>query len=99
MANTILEFLSTCLSQRPPMLAPFDLPQGILLLITDELAAPADFLLHRSLISHIKEINGPTKTIVLSVSEDLARWKAVASKLVRIHPFSSDVFCMTLLSE
>ncbi|KIJ97988.1 hypothetical protein K443DRAFT_681125 [Laccaria amethystina LaAM-08-1] len=62
------------------MLAPFNLPEGIVLLITDELAAPADFLLHRSLISHIKETNGPTKTIVLSVSEDLARWKAVASK-------------------
>ncbi|EDR04794.1 uncharacterized protein LACBIDRAFT_330283 [Laccaria bicolor S238N-H82] len=62
-------------SQRPPMLSPFNLPEGILLLITDELAAPADFLLHRSLISHVKETNGPTKTIVLSVSEDLAWWR------------------------
>ena len=90
MANTILKFQ---LSQRPPMLAPFNLPEGILLLITDELAAPADFLLHRSLISHIKETNGPTKTIVLSVSEDLARWKAVASKLVRIQPVSLSLLC------
>ncbi|KAF8060707.1 hypothetical protein FPV67DRAFT_303245 [Lyophyllum atratum] len=61
------------------MLSPFDLPEGILLLITDELASPADFLLHRVLISHIKETKH-SKSVILSVSEGIERWKAIAAK-------------------
>jgi hypothetical protein len=53
-----------------------------LLLITDELPSPADFLLHRILASQLRE-NAPGKAIILSVSEDLARWKAIAAKSVR----------------
>ncbi|KAJ7929588.1 hypothetical protein B0H13DRAFT_1859585 [Mycena leptocephala] len=64
------------------MFSPFDLPSGVLLLVTDQLSSPADFLLHRSLIDHLKRAksDNPNKTIVLSVSEDLARWKSIAAK-------------------
>jgi hypothetical protein len=66
------------------MFSPFDLPCGVLLLVTDQLSSPADFLLHRSLIDHLKgaKSDNPKKTIVLSVSEDLARWKSIATKSV-----------------
>ncbi|KAJ7935289.1 hypothetical protein B0H13DRAFT_2227178 [Mycena leptocephala] len=64
------------------MFSPFELPSGILLLVTDQLSSPADFVLHRSLIDHLKgaKSDSPKKAIVLSVSEDLARWKAIAAK-------------------
>jgi len=71
---------------------PFNLPDDIILLVTDELSAPADFVLHRTLAAHLKrpaQRNGSsdhagtrTRAIILSVSEDLGRWKAVASKSV-----------------
>ncbi|KAF9006161.1 hypothetical protein BDQ17DRAFT_1399090 [Cyathus striatus] len=61
------------------MLPPFNLPEGIILLITDELASPSDFILHRALASHIKESKG-SKNIVLSVSKDILRWKTIAAK-------------------
>ena len=64
------------------MLPPFNLPEGIFLLITDELASPADFLLYRTFIAHAKTSNAP-RSIVLSVSEDLARFKAITAKSVR----------------
>ncbi|KAK2464033.1 hypothetical protein APHAL10511_003977 [Amanita phalloides] len=59
----------------------FDLPPCTFLLITDnDLSSPADFLLHRALHQHLKSINDTNnKAIILSVSEDLARWKAIAS--------------------
>lgn len=50
-----------------------------LLLITDQLPAPADFLLHRFLHLHLKQ-SKTAKCIVLAVSESLERWKSVASK-------------------
>ncbi|KAF5313130.1 hypothetical protein D9619_003759 [Psilocybe cf. subviscida] len=58
---------------------PFDLPEGIMLLISDELGAPGDFLLHRALASHLKD-RKKTTAIVLSVAESLSRWKALAFK-------------------
>ncbi|KAF8999646.1 hypothetical protein BDQ17DRAFT_1308433 [Cyathus striatus] len=61
------------------MLPPFNLPEGIVLLITDELASPADFVLHRILASHIKEAKGSTN-IIISVSGDIQRWKTIAAK-------------------
>jgi hypothetical protein len=66
------------------MFSPFDLPSGVLLLVTDQLSSPADFLLHRSLLDHLKaaKSDNPKKTIVLSVSEDLTRWKSIAAKSV-----------------
>ncbi|KAJ7496709.1 hypothetical protein FB451DRAFT_1549768 [Mycena latifolia] len=41
------------------MFSPFDLPHGILLLVTDQLAAPADFILHRALAEHLKSQSAP----------------------------------------
>ncbi|TFK37565.1 hypothetical protein BDQ12DRAFT_607492 [Crucibulum laeve] len=61
------------------MLSPFNLPEGIVLLITDELNSPADFLLHRSFAEHVKSAKG-AKNIVLSVSDSIARWKSIALK-------------------
>ncbi|KAJ6590064.1 hypothetical protein DFH09DRAFT_1140789 [Mycena vulgaris] len=78
------------------MFAPFDLPRGVLLLVTDQLASPADFVLHRAVVGHLKlnsaraargdieseneKAASTRKVIVLSVSEDPARWKAIAAK-------------------
>ncbi|KJA22034.1 hypothetical protein HYPSUDRAFT_186727 [Hypholoma sublateritium FD-334 SS-4] len=56
-----------------------DLPDGIILLITDTLAAPGDFILHRTLATHLKRHKSP-RSLVLSVSEGIARWIALASK-------------------
>lgn len=61
------------------ILPPFNLPDGILLLITDELASPADFLLYHAFISHAKG-DETARTIFISVSEDFARAKAVCAK-------------------
>ncbi|KAJ7032712.1 hypothetical protein C8F04DRAFT_1356990 [Mycena alexandri] len=64
------------------MFSPFELPSGLVLFVTDTLASPADWVLHRGLIDHLKDVKSeiPKKAIVLSVSEDLARWKAIAAK-------------------
>ena len=78
---------------------PFNLPQGIILLITDQLSAPADFLLHKFLYQHLKKDNntdvGLTKAVILSVSEGLARWKAVASRSVGVFVY----LCSTNLTH
>ena len=69
------------------MFSPFGLPEGITLLITDALSAPANFLLHRTLAAYMKKDRKPedvVKCIVLSVSEDITRWKAIAVKSVII---------------
>ncbi|KAI0798692.1 hypothetical protein BC629DRAFT_1285418 [Irpex lacteus] len=62
----------------------FSLPQiparGDVLLITDELSSPADFILHANLAAHLKDASETTRCIVLSVSESLSRWKALAAK-------------------
>ncbi|KDQ55622.1 hypothetical protein JAAARDRAFT_691454 [Jaapia argillacea MUCL 33604] len=53
--------------------------QGQFLLLTDEPSSAADFLLHKSLNSHLKG-SSKSRCIVLSVSESLARWKAVSAR-------------------
>ncbi|KIM40346.1 hypothetical protein M413DRAFT_446533 [Hebeloma cylindrosporum] len=63
----------------PGLFPPFDLPDGIVLLITDQLAAPADFILHRTLAIHLRERRKPS-SLILSVSEGFGRWKALAAK-------------------
>jgi hypothetical protein len=75
---------------------PFDLPEGIMLVISDELGAPGDFLLHRALASHLKD-RKKTKAIVLSVAEGLSRWKALAFKSVRYRNLRSSA--REILSE
>jgi len=59
--------------------SPFSLPEGITLLVTDALSAPANFLLHRTLAAYMKDRND-AKCVILSVSEDMTRWKALAAK-------------------
>ncbi|KAF9444788.1 hypothetical protein P691DRAFT_778008 [Macrolepiota fuliginosa MF-IS2] len=68
-------------------LPPFNFPENIILLITDTLPSPASFLLHRALTAHLK--SSPTQTsnagvhkkaTIVSVSEDLTKWKAIASR-------------------
>ncbi|KAF8148624.1 hypothetical protein B0H34DRAFT_736284 [Crassisporium funariophilum] len=59
--------------------SPFDLPDGIILLITDELLAPATFMLHRTLAAHMKRSLN-SKCVILSVTEDITRWKALSAK-------------------
>lgn len=61
------------------MFPPFDLPDGIFLLITDELSAPADFALTSSLISHYKRFKD-SKVIYLSVSESWNRLRILCAK-------------------
>jgi ABC-type glutathione transport system ATPase component len=67
----------------------FSLPQipgsGELLLVTDELSSPADFVLHADLAAHLKDPTRHARCTVLSVSESLARWKTIASKSVSIY--------------
>ncbi|KXN82155.1 Elongator complex protein 6 [Leucoagaricus sp. SymC.cos] len=63
------------------LLPPFNLPENIVLLITDTLPSPASFLLHKALASHLKSSTSTRRrAIVVSVSEDIAKWKAIASK-------------------
>ncbi|RXW23026.1 hypothetical protein EST38_g2850 [Candolleomyces aberdarensis] len=71
---------------------PFSIPSGAFNLITDELSAPADFLVHQAVYGHLKahqsksrvpkasEANARPQVLVFSASEDLARWKSIASK-------------------
>jgi hypothetical protein len=51
------------------------------LLITDDLAAPADFLLHRFLANHLRD-SSEAKCVVIAVLENVSRWEAVAARLV-----------------
>ena len=53
-------------------------------MITDALSAPANFILHRTLAAYMKKDRKDIKCVVLSVSEDITRWKAIASKSVII---------------
>jgi hypothetical protein len=63
-------------------------PRGLLrsselLLITDGLAAPADYLLYQLVSQILKDqTTSAARCIVLSTFQDLARWKAVSSKVV-----------------
>ncbi|KAH9839817.1 uncharacterized protein C8Q71DRAFT_463760 [Rhodofomes roseus] len=66
------------------MFPPAGLPlPGELLLITDELPSPADFLLHKLLADHLKHVRGSgtqTRCLVLATVADPARWKHIAAK-------------------
>ncbi|KAH9940373.1 uncharacterized protein BXZ73DRAFT_42834 [Epithele typhae] len=62
------------------MFPPAALPlPGEVLLLTDELPAPADFLLHRFLAAHMKR-SPQSSALILSVSQDLGWWKGVTAK-------------------
>ncbi|KAI0279896.1 hypothetical protein BGY98DRAFT_383154 [Russula aff. rugulosa BPL654] len=48
-------------------------------LITDQLSSPGDFLLHQLLSEYVKS-SPDGKCIIISTSQDLARWKAISSR-------------------
>jgi hypothetical protein len=54
-------------------------PPGQLLLITDHLASPADFILHRALSIYLKELKDG-RTILVSLAWEFAHWRAIAAK-------------------
>ncbi|KDQ19972.1 hypothetical protein BOTBODRAFT_183988 [Botryobasidium botryosum FD-172 SS1] len=54
-------------------------PPGHALVITDQLNSPAEFLLHRALAAHVKDID-KSRVVIVSVSRSFAHWKAIASK-------------------
>ena len=56
---------------------------GQLLLITDHLASPADFILHRALALQLKQVQPTThhpRVILVSIASDFAHWCAIAAK-------------------
>lgn len=56
-------------------------PAGQLLLITDHLASPADFILHRALALQLKNTaSHPQHVILLSIASDFTHWSAIAAK-------------------
>ncbi|KAH9962520.1 hypothetical protein BGW80DRAFT_1355776 [Lactifluus volemus] len=61
------------------------------IVITDHLASPGDFLLHQLLSEFIKG-SPDGKCIIISTSQDLAKWNAIASRSVSswciFHPSS-----------
>lgn len=76
------------------MSSPFNLPPAVFTLVTDELSAPADFVLHQAVNNWLKERRAKppvakddgsvfTEVLILSAFEDTSRWKAIASKSVR----------------
>lgn len=80
------------------ILAPFNLPKGKNILVTDELAAPADFIIYESVTSLFKNADkssGSPAALVLSTSLDLNRWKSVSLKYVcNINPFLLQVLIL-----
>ena len=49
--------------------------------ITDQLASPADFLLHQLLSEYVKS-SPDAKCIIVSTAQDLPKWKAISSRSV-----------------
>lgn len=54
---------------------------GELLVVSDRLAAPGEFLLHALLASHLKDSRN-SRCIIVSYDEGFAHWKTVAARLV-----------------
>ncbi|KAH6903399.1 hypothetical protein BKA70DRAFT_1194401 [Coprinopsis sp. MPI-PUGE-AT-0042] len=65
------------------ILSPFNLPKSKNILVTDELAAPADFVIYESVTTLFKNTDrsaGNPAALILSTSLDLTRWKSVSLK-------------------
>lgn len=62
---------------------------GEILLLTDQLFSPADFMLHRFVQIHLKGRLEESKCIILSVHNNLTKWKGIASKAVSFDSNSS----------
>ena len=56
---------------------------GQLLLITDHIASPADFILHRTLALQLKPVHSSShhpRAILMSIASDFSHWCAIAAK-------------------
>ncbi|PAV21989.1 hypothetical protein PNOK_0194600 [Pyrrhoderma noxium] len=64
------------------MFDPSTLPikAGDLLLVTDRLAAPADFTILNILTTHLRQVNHG-KTVFASISQTLSHWSSISSRL------------------
>lgn len=69
---------------------------GLPILITDHLEAPAEFLLYRTITEHLKA-RKQNRCILLSMSNDLPRWKSIFAKSVCA--LSSSCMCCLLPVE
>ena len=69
------------------MFDPSTLPikAGDLLLVTDRLAAPADFIILNILTTHLRQVNHG-KTVFASISQTLSHWSSISSRLVVLIP-------------
>ncbi|KAI0338225.1 hypothetical protein BDW22DRAFT_802252 [Trametopsis cervina] len=56
------------------------IPKGDAVLVTDELASPADFILHANLAAHVKDSSRNSRCILISVTESLSRWITIGAK-------------------
>lgn len=61
---------------------------GHVLLVTDQLASPADFILHRTLAVALKTTTS-SRCIVVSTMQNYFHWKAIAARSVgdALHPY------------
>jgi len=90
------------IARYPMLLPPFNFPENIVLFITDTLPSPASFLLHKALSSHLKSSSTttPKSAVIVSISEDLWKWKAISSRSVRLHSPKFILLCtLTLTSQ
>lgn len=68
-------------------LLPFELVNASLLLVSDHLQAPADFLLLRILTQRLKNAaQDPRRAVLVSFNHDAQRWHALGLKSVRGPP-------------
>lgn len=61
-------------------LLPFELVNASLLLVSDHLQAPADFLLLRILTQRLKNAQDPRRAVLVSFNHDAQRWHALGLK-------------------
>ena len=59
------------------------LSSGKLLLVTDELSSPADFVLQQILSTHLKR-PGHARCMIVSAYDTLTKLKAIAARSVRL---------------
>lgn len=57
---------------------------GDMLLFSDELASPADFMIYANIAAHLKDPTRSTRCVLLAVSESLTRLKSMTTKSVSL---------------
>jgi hypothetical protein len=95
--------IQACASAMPDILPPLIFgsdrshlpPAGHVLLVTDQLASSAEFVLHRVLATALKAAK-PAKCILVSTMQNYIHWKAVAARSVGYaHGPYQRIFCST----